>query len=124
MVDDKELRLMARDTAIKHNITTDMIYKGLCQLRVSGCPWRDTDIVESLGELGDYGIHNLLAVERVARISEVHSYSRVKGVLHYSYESLGVKERDKNGELVTPKLLWRENLIGGFNYEKSSKTLQ
>ncbi|ARW30279.1 hypothetical protein S101441_00709 [Bacillus subtilis subsp. subtilis] len=92
-----------------------MVHKGLCQLRVSGCPWQDADIVEALGDLGDYGLHNLLAVERIARISEMHSYSRVKGLLHHSYESLGINERDENGELIATKLLWKENL---FNWNE------
>ncbi|WP_258729345.1 hypothetical protein [Bacillus atrophaeus] len=107
----EELRLIAYNTAIKHNITTSMVHKGLYQLGVSGCPWKDADIVEALGDLGDYGVHNLFAVERIARISEVHPYSRVKGLLYHSYESLGVKERDENGEFIAPKLLWKENFF-------------
>ncbi|MEC2307820.1 hypothetical protein [Bacillus atrophaeus] len=106
----EELRLIAYNTAIKHNITTAMVHQGLHQLRVSGCPWQDADIIEALGDLGDYGLHNLLAVERIARISEMHPYSRVKGLLHHSYESLGIKERDENGKFLVPKLLWKENL--------------
>ncbi|MEC1876468.1 MULTISPECIES: hypothetical protein [Bacillus] len=110
MLLDGDLRLLAYNTAIKHNITIGMVYQSLYQLRVSGCPWQDADIVEALGNLGDYGLHNLLAVERITRISEVHPYSRVKGLLHHSYESLGINERDKNGELIAQKLLWKENL--------------
>lgn len=106
---DEDLRVQAYSTATKHNITTAMIHEGLYQLRVSGCPWQDADIVEALGYLGDYGLHNLLAVERIARISEVHPYSKVKGLLHLPYESLGVKDRDEKGEFIPPRLLWREN---------------
>ncbi|WBL53609.1 hypothetical protein [Bacillus phage yong1] len=101
--------MLPYNTATKHNITTAMVHEGLYQLRVSGCPWQDADIVDALGCLGDYGLHNLLAVERIARISEVHPYSRVKGLLHHSYESLGINESDENGELIVPKLLWKEN---------------
>ncbi|MGG1227998.1 hypothetical protein [Bacillus halotolerans] len=111
MLPVEDLRLLAYNTAIKHNITIAMVHKGLYQLRVSGCPWQDADIVEALGDLGDYGLHYLLAVERIARISEMHSYSRVKGLLHHSYESLGINERDENGELIATKLLWKENLF-------------
>ncbi|AKL83271.1 hypothetical protein D068_cds05070 [Bacillus atrophaeus UCMB-5137] len=107
----EELRLITYNTAIKHNITTSMVHQGLYQLRVSGCPWQDADIVEALGDLGDYGLHNLLAVERIARISEMHPYSRVKGLLHHSYQSLGIKERDEKGEFIAPKLLWKENFF-------------
>ncbi|MFC7803521.1 hypothetical protein ACFRGK_03905 [Bacillus subtilis] len=88
--------MLPYNTATKHNITTAMVHEGLYQLRVSGCPWQDADIVEALGCLGDYGLHNLSAVERIARISE-------------SYESLGINERDENGELIAQKLLWKEN---------------
>lgn len=109
MLPDEDLRLLAYNTTIKHNITISMVHKGLYQLRVSGCPWQDADIVEALGCFGDYGLHNLSAVERIARISEVHPYSRVKGLLHHSYESLGINERDENGEFIAPKLLWKEN---------------
>ncbi|MGQ5113164.1 hypothetical protein ACSOV8_16605 [Bacillus halotolerans] len=111
MLPVEDLRLLAYNTAIKHNITIAMVHKALCQLRVSGCPWQDADIVEALGDLGDYGLHNLLAVERIARISEMHPYSRVKGLLHHSFESLGINERDENGELIATKLLWKENLF-------------
>ncbi|CAF1901095.1 hypothetical protein ACIGLI_15820 [Bacillus subtilis] len=110
MIPDEDLRLQAYNTATKHNITTAMVHEGLYQLSVSGCcPWQDTDIVEALGYLGDYGLHNLLAVERIARISEIHPYSRVKGSTNHSYGSLGINKRDDNGELIAPKLLWKEN---------------
>ena len=63
---ERILRLIY-STAERHNITTDMIIDALLKIKQIGVGLTDEEIIVALGELGDKGIHDRSAVERLTQ---------------------------------------------------------